>query len=71
MLKGLRQHDLRHSFATMLAEARAEPTARQALLGHATLQMTGHYSHPSLEAMRVAMATLPVPDRCETAASTP
>jgi integrase len=57
----VRLHDLRHSFATALAEQRVEPTARQALLGHKSLCMTAHYTHPSREAMRVAAAALPAP----------
>src|ERR1019366_5558171 len=60
-LSGLRMHDLRHSYATVLAEQRVEPTARQALLGHASLRMTAHYTHPSAAAKRLAAAALPVP----------
>jgi integrase len=60
-LAGLRLHDLRHSFATALAEQRVEPTARQALLGHKSLRMTAHYTHPSRDAKRAAAAALPAP----------
>lgn len=68
-LVGLRMHDLRHSFATALAEQRVEPTARQALLGHKALRMTAHYTHPSRDAKRAAAAALPAPNRCVTAAA--
>jgi integrase len=41
----LRFHDLRHSYASMLAEAGEVMTTVQALLGHSSLVVTSRYAH--------------------------
>lgn len=41
----LRFHDLRHSYASMLAEAGEVMTTVQALLGHSSLTVTSRYAH--------------------------
>ena len=53
-----RVHDLRHLFASRAQEAGMNPLLVQALLGHATLDMTNRYSHFSLGAKREAMQKL-------------
>ena len=41
----LRFHDLRHTYASMLAEAGEVMTTVQALLGHSSLVVTSRYAH--------------------------
>ena len=57
-LKGLRLHDLRHTFATRLIQSGADPFTVQRILGHSTITMTMRYVHPSEDLMRVAVANL-------------
>lgn len=45
-LKGLRFHDLRHTFATRALEAGANVVAVSQILGHADLKTTMRYVHP-------------------------
>ena len=45
-------HDLRHTFATRLAEAGTDAFTLAALLGHRTLSMTARYTHPTDEGKR-------------------
>ncbi|MFD1939581.1 MULTISPECIES: tyrosine-type recombinase/integrase [Nonomuraea] len=42
-LKGVRPHDLRHTYATRLRQEGADPAQVQALLGHAKLDTTARY----------------------------
>ncbi|WP_422666935.1 tyrosine-type recombinase/integrase [Billgrantia saliphila] len=41
----LRFHDLRHTYASLLAEAGEVMTTVQALLGHSSLGVTSRYAH--------------------------
>jgi integrase len=58
-------HHLRYSYSSAM---KSDPMLRKAMMRHASLEMTSHYTQPPLEARREVVATLPVPDRCETAA---
>ncbi|MFL6332060.1 MAG: tyrosine-type recombinase/integrase [Pyrinomonadaceae bacterium] len=51
-------HDLRHTFATRLAEAGVNETTIMGLLGHSSLRMTTRYAHSTPEAMARAVETL-------------
>jgi integrase len=44
-IEGLTFHDLRHTFATRLAEAHFPLTTIKELLGHSTIRMTERYAH--------------------------
>ena len=44
-IEDLHFHDLRHTFATRLADAGADAFTIAALLGHTTIQMTSRYTH--------------------------
>ena len=46
-LKGLRFHDLRHTFATNLVMAGIDLVTVKEILGHSDISMTVRYSHPS------------------------
>lgn len=50
-----RFHDLRHTAATMLADAGASQAVVAAILGHALSGVTANYTHISLDAMREAV----------------
>ena len=53
-ISGLRMHDLRHSYASMLvSEGHGLPVIRD-LLGHASIQTTERYSHLYDDATRAA-----------------
>ena len=54
-----RGHSLRHLFASRCQEAGVNPLLVQQILGHATLEMTGKYTHLSLQAQRQALKELP------------
>jgi integrase len=51
-------HDLRHTFATRLAEAGITETTIMGLLGHSSLRMTTRYTHATPEAMALAVGSL-------------
>lgn len=51
-IEGLRFHDLRHTFATRLAQAGIDPYTIQRLLGHRSPSMTQRYSHHCVESLR-------------------
>ena len=55
---GLTFHDLRHTFATRLAEREVGETQRLALLGQSSTKMVRRYSHATPEAIREAIARL-------------
>lgn len=57
---GITFHDLRHTFATRLAERGVGETARMALLGQSSTKMVRRYSHATPEAMREAVQRLEV-----------
>ena len=58
---GLTFHDLRHTFATRLAERGVGETARMALLGQSSTKMVRRYSHATPEAMAEAVSRLAKP----------
>jgi integrase len=55
---GLTFLDLRHTFATRLAEREVGETQRLALPGQSSTKMVRRYSHATPEAMREAVARL-------------
>jgi len=55
---GITFHDLRHTFATRLAERGVGETARMALLGQSSTKMVRRYSHATPEALREAVQRL-------------
>lgn len=59
-LKDLRFHDLRHTFATRLSDAGADPFTIADLLGHRNLNMTKRYTHVLESNRQHALATLTV-----------
>lgn len=56
--KRYRFHDLRHTFATRLAEAGVDLFTIKELLGHSTIVTTQRYAHPGRNAKREAIARL-------------
>lgn len=59
-LKGLRFHDLRHTFATRLLERGVDVRTVAELLGHKSLEMTMRYQHPSRRHLHHAVRLLDV-----------
>lgn len=57
-IKGLRFHDLRHTFATKLITQGVDLATVQKLLGHQDIRMTQRYSHPSSDDMKKAIRIL-------------
>jgi len=57
-IKGLRFHDLRHTAASRMVEAGIDLVTVSKILGHASIQMTMRYAHPTLENMRLAVERL-------------
>jgi len=57
-VKGLRFHDLRHTAATNMIEAGVDLVTVSRILGHASIQMTMRYAHPTPENMRRAVEKL-------------
>jgi integrase len=55
---GITFHDLRHTFATRLAERGVDESTRMALLGQSSLKMVRRYSHATPEAMAEAVGRL-------------
>ncbi len=51
-IEGFRFHDLRHTFATRMAQAGVDPYTIQRLLGHRTASMTQRYAHHSIDSLR-------------------
>ena len=58
-LKGLRFHDLRHTFGTWQTLAGTHPFVAQALMGHRTQLMTRRYGHATDGSKRAAVEKLP------------
>jgi integrase len=54
----IRFHDLRHTFATRLVVRGADLATVSELLGHATIEMTMRYAHPSPDVRRRAVELL-------------
>ncbi len=57
-IKGLRLHDLRHTAASKMIEAGVDLVTVSKILGHASIQMTMRYAHPTTENMRRAVERL-------------
>jgi len=57
-LKGLRFHDLRHTFITMMAERGVPLPVVQSMVGHMTAAITKRYTHISTNAARLAVELL-------------
>jgi len=57
-IKDLRFHDLRHTFATRLSDAGADPFTIADILGHRNLSMTRRYTHVLESNRQRALATL-------------
>jgi integrase len=55
---GLRFHDLRHSFISLMAEHGVPIQVVQAMVGHMSPAITKHYTHVSSDAARRAVAML-------------
>ncbi|MBS3921310.1 MAG: tyrosine-type recombinase/integrase [Deltaproteobacteria bacterium] len=51
-IEGFRWHDLRHSYASRLAQAGVDPYTIQKLMGHKTFATTQRYSHHCVESLR-------------------
>ena len=51
-------HDLRHTFASRLADAGVDAFTIAELMGHSTLEMTKRYTHATDERKRNAVAAL-------------
>lgn len=54
-IRGLRLHDLRHTFATRYIEAGGDIASLSKILGHAKIQMTMRYCNPTSEHMRLGI----------------
>jgi len=57
-IKGLRFHDLRHHAASKMVEAGYDLVTVSKILGHASIQTTMRYAHPTSENIRRAVETL-------------
>ncbi len=57
-IKGLRLHDIRHTAASKMIEAGIDLVTVSKILGHASIQMTMRYAHPTPENMRLAVEKL-------------
>lgn len=57
-IRGLRFHDLRHTAASKMIEAGVDLVTVSKILGHASIQMTMRYAHPTPENMRLAISKL-------------
>jgi len=57
-LEGVRVHDLRHSFASILVSSGRSLPQIGALLGHASPSTTARYAHADLDSLRAAVATV-------------
>jgi integrase len=51
-VRPLNPHACRHTFATLLKDVDAPATDKQRLMGHASFEMTAHYTHTDTEALR-------------------
>jgi integrase len=57
-IQGFRFHDLRHTFASRLAQMGTDPYAIQKLMGHKTFTTTQGYAHHYSESLKKAMEAL-------------
>ncbi len=51
-IKGFRFHDLRHSFASRLAQAGIDTYTIQTLMGHKSFSTTQRYAHHNTQSLR-------------------
>lgn len=58
-LKRVTPHSLRHAFASHWIDAGSDKITLKAMLGHAKMETTEQYVHPSLEAQRKALENHP------------
>jgi integrase len=59
--RGLRFHDLRHTFITLMAERGVPLPVVQSMVGHMSARMTRYYTHISSQAARQAVELLGPP----------
>jgi len=57
-VEGFRWHDLRHSYASRLAQGGTDPYSIQRLMGHKTFTTTQRYAHHHVESLRRAIQSL-------------
>ncbi len=57
-LENFHFHDLRHTFATRLAQSEVDLYKVQKLMGHKSIKMTERYAHHSPESLKNAAAAL-------------
>jgi integrase len=57
-ISGVRLHDLRHTAASKMIEAGIDLATVSKILGHASIQMTMRYTHPTPESMKLAVEKL-------------
>ena len=57
-IEGFRFHDLRHTFASRLAQSGVDPYAIQRLMGHKTFTTTQRYAHHNSESLKVGIKAL-------------
>ena len=57
-IEGLRFHDLRHTAASKMIEAGVDLVTVSKILGHASIQMTMRYAHPTPDNMKLAVNRL-------------
>ena len=57
-LDGIRFHDLRHSFISLMAERGVPLAIVQSMVGHMSARMTRYYTHISSQAARQAVELL-------------
>src|SRR5215813_350579 len=57
-IKGLRFHDLRHTFASRLRAKGVDLVTIKELLGHADIRTTMRYAHTNLESKKSAISVL-------------
>ena len=53
-------HSLRHTFVSLAANAGVPLPVVQSIVGHSSTAMTRHYYHENLDALRSAVASIPV-----------
>jgi integrase len=57
-IRNLRFHDLRHTFASRLAQNGVDPYTVQKLMGHTSFAITQRYAHHFVESLRKGIASL-------------
>jgi len=62
-IENFRFHDLRHTFASRLAQSGIDPYTIQRLLGHKDPKMVQRYAHHSVESLRNGIAVLEILNR--------